>query len=139
MHASLSFLFYDEQVFLNYFFIKIRKQSCLFITIIVEIMGFEKMNFTSGDINRLLLRSKNIGITNYCLYNYYSLYRLTHLQGLCGRQYCPPSKNAVSANIKHSRYTSIKYSISSQSTTVVKGCMYICLIWWILSLVMEEH
>ncbi len=34
-----------------------------------------------------------------------------------------PSKNAVSANIKHSIYL-IKHSISGQSTTVVKGCMY---------------
>ncbi len=39
-----------------------------------------------------------------------------------------PSKKAVSANIKHSRY-SIKHPIASQSTTVVKGCMYICLVW----------
>ena len=33
------------------------------------------------------------------------------------------SKNTVSANIKH---TSIKHQIADQSTTVVKGCMYIC-------------
>ena len=37
----------------------------------------------------------------------------------------PPRKKAVSANIKHSRYTSIKHPISGESTTVAKGCMYI--------------
>ncbi len=36
-----------------------------------------------------------------------------------------PSKNAVSAKIKHIVDTSIKHAISGQSTTVVKGCMYI--------------
>ena len=35
--------------------------------------------------------------------------------------------------------TSIKHPISSQSTTVVKDCMYIWLMWQILPLVMEEH
>ncbi len=49
-----------------------------------------------------------------------------------------PSKNAVSANIKQST-TSLKHLISGQSTTVVKVCMYTCLIWQILALVMEEH
>ena len=39
------------------------------------------------------------------------------------------SKNAVSANIKHTIDTSIKYQILGQFTTVVKGCMYICLLW----------
>ena len=44
-----------------------------------------------------------------------------------GREYtkedsAAPSKNAVSANIKHS--SSIKHQISGLSTTVVKGCMY---------------
>ena len=39
--------------------------------------------------------------------------------------YAVPSKNAVSANIKHSRTgTFITHHISGQSTTVVKG-MYI--------------
>ena len=36
-----------------------------------------------------------------------------------------PSKNAVSANIKHIVDTFIKHPISSQSTIMVKGCMYI--------------
>ena len=35
--------------------------------------------------------------------------------------------------------TSIEHQISVQSTTVVKGCMYICLMQQILPLVMEEH
>ncbi len=35
-----------------------------------------------------------------------------------------PSKNAVSANIKHSRYFHYTSNFF-QSTTVVKGCMYI--------------
>ncbi len=50
------------------------------------------------------------------------------------RYTAPPSKNAVSANIKHSRY--IKHRISAQSTTVAKGCMYI---WQMLPLVVEEN
>ncbi len=41
-----------------------------------------------------------------------------------------PSKNAVSAKIKYIVLdTSIKHLISGQSTAVVKGCIYICLIW----------
>ncbi len=36
-------------------------------------------------------------------------------------------------------YTSIIHSIYGRSTTVVKGCMYICLIWKILPLVTEKH
>ena len=40
----------------------------------------------------------------------------------------PPSKNAVSAHMKHGVDPSIKHPISGQSTTVVKICMYICLI-----------
>ncbi len=36
-----------------------------------------------------------------------------------------PSKNAVSANIKHSIDTPSTRQISGQSTTVVKGCMHI--------------
>ena len=39
-----------------------------------------------------------------------------------------PSKNAVSSNIKHSS-TSIKCQISGQSTAVVKGDMFIWLMW----------
>ncbi len=35
------------------------------------------------------------------------------------------SKNTVSANIKHSRCTSIKHQNSGQSSTEVKCCMYI--------------
>ncbi len=36
----------------------------------------------------------------------------------------PPSENAESANMKHSRIVdaSIKHQISGQSTTVIKGC-----------------
>ena len=37
----------------------------------------------------------------------------------------PPSKNAVSANIKDSVRHFHKCQISGQSTTVVKGCIYI--------------
>ncbi len=36
-----------------------------------------------------------------------------------------PSKNAVSANIKHSRLPLMKHPISGQSTTVVKGNLYL--------------
>ncbi len=49
-----------------------------------------------------------------------------------------PSKNAVSANIKHSRYfhwTSYFWSIHYYG----KSCMYVCVMWKILPLVMEEH
>ena len=35
--------------------------------------------------------------------------------------------------------TSIQHPISGQSSSVVKGCMYICLIWQILPLVIEEY
>ncbi len=46
-------------------------------------------------------------------------------------KYAPQSKNAVSTNINIVD-TSIKHQISSQisgqSTSMVKGCMYICLI-----------
>ena len=50
----------------------------------------------------------------------------------------PPSTNAVSANIKHSIDTSIKHLISGQSTTVLKGCLYIRFIKKILPLVQES-
>ncbi len=39
-----------------------------------------------------------------------------------------PSKNAVSANIKHSRYFHIKHLISGQFTPMVNGGTYIRLI-----------
>ena len=38
----------------------------------------------------------------------------------------PPSKNAVSTNVKDFNYVHL---ISGESTTVVKGFMNICLIW----------
>ncbi len=42
------------------------------------------------------------------------------------RKTAVPSKNAASANIKHSTVdTFIKHEISGQSTSVVKGCTYI--------------
>ncbi len=40
-----------------------------------------------------------------------------------------PSKNAVSAHIWIVVDTPIQHSIPGQSTTVVKGCMYIYFIW----------
>ncbi len=48
---------------------------------------------------------------------------LSYLPSCCTRS-VPQSKNAVSANID----TSIERQISGQSTFMLKGCMYICLI-----------
>ena len=56
-------------------------------------------------------------------------FRFNHLVVMHLRSSAVPSKNAVSANIKHIVDTSIKRQISGQSNTVVKCCMYICLQW----------